>query len=122
MTTIGYIFLDVNREALVPMVQQRQAMEQYAGALGLSCDEILVEQAYSPVVPMVERGEGKMLLDNVQNGDIILVMRAEWVFGSAKAALLLLDLLKGKGFLCIVWILTETYPGRLKENWLFRKE
>lgn len=97
MTTIGYIFLDVNRESLVPMVQQRQAMETYAGALGLSCDEILVEQAYSPMVPLMERDEGKMLLDNVQDGDTILVMRAEWIFCSAKTALLLLDVLKRKG-------------------------
>ncbi|MBU1140694.1 MAG: recombinase family protein [Proteobacteria bacterium] len=97
MTTIGYVFLDVTRDALVPLMQQRQVIEEYAGGLGLSCDELLVEQSYSSTVPLLERDEGKRLLNNVQEGDTILVMKAEWVLGSPKAALGLLDILKRKG-------------------------
>ena len=96
MTTIGYIFLDVNRDDLIPLDQQRKELENYAQELKLSCDELLVEQSYSPVVPLIERKEGSRMLDNVQIGDTILVMQAKWVLGKPKTALSLLNMLKEK--------------------------
>ena len=96
MTTIGYVFLDVNRDALIPLEQQRQLLDEYAKELKLSCDELLVEQSYSPVVPLIERNEGARMVNNVQKGDTILVMRAKWVLGNPKTALSLLKILKEK--------------------------
>lgn len=96
MTTIGYIFLDVKRDDLVPLEQQRRAIEEYAQELHLSCDELLVEQSYSPVVPIIERNEGSQMLDNMQAGDTIIVMQAKWVLGNPKTALSLLEMLKEK--------------------------
>lgn len=96
MTTIGYIFLDENRDALIPLEQQRQVLEEYAKGLNVSCNELLVEQSYSPVVPLAERDEGARMLEYVQQDDIILVMQSKWVFANPKAALSLLETLKKK--------------------------
>lgn len=96
MTTIGYIFLDVNRDALTPLEKQRQALESYAQKLNLSCDELLIEQSFAPVIPLLERNEGRRMLENVHRGDTILVMEAKWVLGSPKKALALIKRLKEK--------------------------
>lgn len=97
MTIIGYIFLDSARDALIPMAEQQKVLEQYAKELGTFCDELLVEQSFSSATILQERTEGKALLEHVQDGDSILVMKAKWVLGNAKNALLLLDLLKDRG-------------------------
>jgi DNA invertase Pin-like site-specific DNA recombinase len=96
MTTIAYIFLDAARDSLIPLAEQQQVLENYAKGLGRRCDELLVEQSFSPATILQERTEGKRLLENVQNGDTVLVMKAKWVLGDAQNALLLLDLLKEK--------------------------
>lgn len=97
MTTIGYVFLDVNRDVLTPLDKQHQALEMYAEKLNMSCDELLVEQSFAPAVPLLERNEGRRMLKNVQRGDTILVLQAKWVLGTPKKALSLIDLLKEKG-------------------------
>ena len=96
MTTIGYIFLDVNRDDLISLEQQRHAIEEYAHELNLPCDELLVEQSYSPVVPLIERNEGSQMLENMERGDSIIVMQAKWVLGNPGTALSLLGILKKK--------------------------
>jgi DNA invertase Pin-like site-specific DNA recombinase len=96
MTIIGYIFLDVNRDDLISLEQQRHAIEKYAHELNLTCAEILVEQKYSPVVPLIERNEGSQMVENMGLGDIIIVMHARWVLGNPKASLSLLKILKEK--------------------------
>jgi len=96
MTTIGYVFLDVNRDALTPLEKQHQALETYAQKLNLTCDELLVEQSFAPVVPLLERNEGRRMLKNVTKGDTILVLQSKWVLGTPKKALALIDLLKEK--------------------------
>jgi DNA invertase Pin-like site-specific DNA recombinase len=97
MTTIGYIFLDAARDSLIPLAEQQQVLEDYAKGLGGMCEELLVEQSFSPATPLQERTEGKRLLENVQDGDTVLIMKAKWVLGDASNALLLLGLLKEKG-------------------------
>jgi DNA invertase Pin-like site-specific DNA recombinase len=96
MTTIGYVFLDVNRDTLTPLEQQRQALEKYAQNLELSCDELLVEQSFASSVPLPERNEGRRMLQNVEIGDTILVMKAKWVLGTSRNALSLIRILKEK--------------------------
>jgi len=96
MTTIGYIFLDIKRDVLTPLEEQRQALESYAQKLNLSCDELLVEQSFALVVPLAERNEGRKMLDNVQRGDTIIVMQAKWVLGTPQNALSLIRVLKQK--------------------------
>jgi len=96
MTTIGYVFLDADRTALISLELQRHVLEAYADGLNLSCDELLVEESYSAAVPFQERTEGARMLDHVQSGDTILVMQAKWIFGSPKSALSLIEMLKEK--------------------------
>ena len=94
MTVVGYIFLDVNRDNLIPLAVQQQMLEEYAGEAGLRVDELLVEQSYSLETPFMERDEGKRLLENVQAGDMVFTTRAKWVLGTAQEALLLIGILK----------------------------
>ena len=96
MTTIGYIFLDTNRDELIPLEQQRQVLQTYASELRLSFDELLVEQSYSAVIPLMERKEGIRMVNNAQPLDTIIVMKASWVLGNPKATLSLLNILKEK--------------------------
>ncbi len=96
MTTIGYVFLDVERDALVPLERQRLVIEEYAKTLKLYCDELLVEESYSPAVSLMERKQGALMLRNVSDGDNILVMQAKWVLGNPRNALSLLEILKKK--------------------------
>ncbi len=96
MTVIGYIFLDVSRDNLIPLSLQQQMLEEYAGELGLRFDELLVEQSYSPETSFMERAEGKRLLENVEDGDTVFTSQAKWVLGTAQEALLLINMLKDK--------------------------
>ena len=97
MTTIGYVFLDKDRGSLVPLLEQREAIEAYALKMGLDCHEWLVEEGYSSTVPVAERTEGEKLLAHTNTGDIVLVMRAKWILSSARFAVDLLRCLKEKG-------------------------
>ncbi len=97
MTTIGYIFLNKDRSGLVSLAEQREAIEAYAGGMGGSCHEWLVEAGYEPTVPVMERTEGEKLLTHTSPGDTILVMRAKWMLSSARSAVDLLGRLKEKG-------------------------
>jgi DNA invertase Pin-like site-specific DNA recombinase len=94
MTTVGYVFLDVNRDTLTPLAEQRQLLEKYAQKLNLFCDELLVEESFASDVPLLERIEGRRMIENVQKGDTILVMQAKWVLGTPQNALSLIKILK----------------------------
>lgn len=103
MIRIGYVFLDANRDKLIPLAAQQQALEEYAGELGVRLDELLVEQSYSQETPFVERTEGRRLLEHVQEGDTVFTANASWVLGTAREALRLLKTLKEKrvSFHCV---------------------
>ncbi len=96
MTIIAYIFLDKNRDKLIPLDQQRQAIDEYAQQLGLFCDEWLVEQSHSSSVALADREEGARLLAHMQENDTILVMQARWILSSVRSAVDLLDMLQAK--------------------------
>ncbi len=96
MTTIAYVFLDVDRDRLISLAEQQKLLHEYAETLGLECDELLVEQLFSDSVPLRERIEGKKLLEHIQEGDTILTLKVRWVLGSAKEAIFLLNGLKKK--------------------------
>lgn len=97
MTVIGYIFLDAVRDFCVPLAVQQGLLEEYSVGIGQHCEELLVEQDFSSSISFQERSEGKKLLANVQEGDLVLVAQVKWVLGDATNALILLNLLKKKG-------------------------
>lgn len=96
MTIIAYIFLDLDRRSLIPLAEQQEVLDAFASRHNMRCTEVLIEQSCSIALPFRERDEGKRLLENVQSGDVVFTMRAEWVLGSPLEALSLLSVLKGK--------------------------
>jgi len=96
MTTIAYIFLDTDREILIPLVKQQELLGEYVQELEMVCREFLIEENYSCRVPFKERKEAQLLLENIQVGDVIVTLHARWVLGSPGEALQLLALLKEK--------------------------
>ncbi len=96
MTTIGYVFLDADRDSVVSLARQQKVIEEYAGNLGKVCDELLVEQSFPAGTALMDRKEGRRLLENVVSGDVIIVMKTMWVLGSPGRGLALLDILREK--------------------------
>ena len=96
MTAIAYIFLDSDRRLLIPLAQQQEVLDAFAGSHKMRCAEVLVEQSCSVSQSFRERSEGRRLLENVQAGDVVFTMCAEWVLGSPLEALSLLAELKEK--------------------------
>ena len=92
MTALGYIFLD--RETQVAVAEQQRAVQAYAQSLGLAEEEFFVEQGVSVQASFRGRKEAARLLAGVQSGDILITLKAEWVFGSAKEAVGLIQLLR----------------------------
>ncbi len=93
MTVLTYIFLDSDRRLLIPLAKQQEVLDAFAKRNNMHCTEVLVEQSCSVSLPFGERNEGKRLLENVQEGDVVFTMRAEWVLGSPLEALSLLSAL-----------------------------
>ena len=84
MTTLGYIFLTMDRESQVPVAEQQRAIKAYAKSLDLEVEEFFVEQGGVLKTPFRERKEAARLLAGVQSGDTLIAMKSEWVLGSAK--------------------------------------
>jgi len=103
MTTIGYVFLDTNRDELISLVAQQEMLETYVKGQGLQLDELLVEQFCSPATPFMDRNEARRLLENVQEGDAVYTARAKWILGTPEEALRLIQMLGDKkvSFHCI---------------------
>ncbi len=96
MTTVAYIFLDADREALVPLLKQQEQLADYVQEFAMGCREFVIEEKYLCTEPFMERKEARQLLENVQSGDVIVTLHAKWVLGSPAEALQLLALLKEK--------------------------
>lgn len=96
MTIIAYLFLDTDRRTLIPLAEQQERLDAFASGQNMSYTEVLVEQSCPVSLPFRERSEGKRLLENVQAGDVVLTIRAEWVLGNPLDALSLLAELKEK--------------------------
>jgi len=48
---------------LIPLAEQQEQLQIYATGLGLSCDEILIEQNFSLATILLERTEGRHLVE-----------------------------------------------------------
>ncbi len=97
MTVIGYIFLDAVREYRIPLVAQQDLLEEYSVSIGQNCEELLVEQSFSSSTAFQERSEGKKLLANVQEGDLVLVAQVKWILGGGAECTTIIEHIEGKG-------------------------
>ena len=91
MTVYGYLFLAADRDHLVPVADQSSAIAAFATSIGLEVTEICVEEGGSLKKPFRDRLQGGVLLGRLQPGDVVIVLRSEWVLASASSAVRLLD-------------------------------
>lgn len=94
MRVFGYIFLARDKHHLVPEIGQRQALQEYGRSLGLSVEEIIVEDTAPLKKPFKDRPASGELLRRCGPGDTIFVMKAEWVLSSAGEGERLLRILR----------------------------
>ncbi|MCB2218350.1 recombinase family protein [Desulfofustis glycolicus] len=90
MTVYGYLFLAADREHRVPVADQSSGLAAFAASLGLEVTEICVEEGDSLKKPFRDRPQGGMLFEHLQPGDVVVVLRSEWVLASAGSAVRLL--------------------------------
>lgn len=77
-------------------VQQR-TIAGYAMMHGLEVADTFVEAGVSGSVPLLDRPQGKALLDRLQRGDTVITPKLDRMFRSANDALTTLELLKKRG-------------------------
>lgn len=97
MQVFGYVFLGESEENLMSLYEQQQAMQKFGAENGLRITDFLVEENISLKRSLRERKEGSILLSLVKHNDVIIVMKAEWIFGSAKEGLWLVETLNKLG-------------------------
>ncbi len=83
MGVLGYIFLAQDRHHLVAESVQRAALQEYGRSLGRPLEEICIEENTPLKRPFKDRSAGGQLLRSCGPGDIIIVMKTEWVLSSA---------------------------------------
>jgi hypothetical protein len=83
MRVLGYIFLAQDKHHLVAESVQRAALQAYGRSLGLQLEEICIEESTPLKRPFKDRFVGGKLLRSCGPGDIIIVMKTEWVLSSA---------------------------------------
>lgn len=83
MGVLGYIFLAQDRHHLVAESVQRAALQEYGRGLDRPLEEICIEENTPLKRPFKDRSAGGKLLRSCGPGDIIIVMKAEWVLSSA---------------------------------------
>jgi len=94
MGVFAYIFVAREKDLRVPESEQRVAIQEYVRGLKQPVNEIITEDAVSINKPFKDRPAGGKLLKRCSTGDIILVMKTEWILGSAGAAVSLLRSLR----------------------------
>lgn len=94
MSVFGYVYLALEKEQLVAKELQQQALLAYCQSIYLEIEDLVVEEGASLKRPFKDRAEGRKLIDRCLAGDMIIVMKAEWVLSSAAEGLQLLKLLR----------------------------
>ena len=96
MSWIGYVFLALEKELRVPLLEQQQAISAYSATQGMSVDDYFVEQGISLKQAFINRKEGKKIVEGLQPGDALFVAQAAFILGSSREASRLLQLLREK--------------------------
>ncbi len=76
---------------------QEQQVEAYANLHNLSVKHWRRDRGVSGSIPLAERFSGKILLEEVQSGDVIIAAKLDRMFRNARDALNTLEHLKNKG-------------------------
>lgn len=97
MQVYGYVFLDESEENLMSLYEQQQSIQKFGAENGLRITNFFVEEKTTLKRPLKERKEGNILLSTLNRNDVIIVMKAEWILGSAKEGLWLVETLNNLG-------------------------
>ena len=97
MSAVGYIFQSAYDAEIPDADGQQSALEKYARQLDIEIQYYCYERDSSLRRPFRERKEGAKLLGGLQNGDILITCKAEWVLCSAKEAHKFLNQLEKRG-------------------------
>jgi putative DNA-invertase from lambdoid prophage Rac len=99
MGVYGYTRVSTDRQANEgeSLGAQKRTIEGYAMMLGLEVAEIVIERGVSGSTPLADRLGGAKLLQLLRAGDIVITPKLDRMFRSARDALEVLDVLKGKG-------------------------
>lgn len=103
MAIIGYIFLNPEKAGRMSLEDQQRAIMAYRQEVGRQVIEIYVEQAASIRQALINRAEGRKMIEGARGGDTLVVARAAYVLGSSReASRLLADLrLKKVSLYCL---------------------
>jgi len=103
MKALGYIFLTMDRAGQIAVAEQQRAIQAYGQSRGLKVDDFFIEQGCSLKSAFRERKQAAKMLAGLQDGDVMIAMKAEWVLGSAREAVRLLQALKqmSVSFYCV---------------------
>ena len=98
MAVYGYIRVSTARQAEdgLSLDVQRRQIEGYALMQGLAADRVFVEQGVSGSVPLDQRPAGKLLLDALQPGDVVITPKLDRMFRSALDALRVLGIVQAR--------------------------
>lgn len=99
MRVFGYSRVSTAEQADegVSLAAQQQQIAGYAMMKGWTVAEHFVERGVSGSTPLVERPEGKRLLETARKGDIIVTAKLDRAFRDARDALTVLEELKDEG-------------------------
>jgi DNA invertase Pin-like site-specific DNA recombinase len=93
MAIIGYIFLSPEKTDRMSLEDQRRAIMAYCREMNHQVMEIYVEQAVSIRQALINRAEGRKMIERARRGDTLVVARVAYVLGSSReASRLLADL------------------------------
>lgn len=96
MSVVGYVFQSATDPDIPDDDMQQAALEKYARQLGEEIDYYCYDRDVSLRKPLRKRRAGAELLGGLQEGDILLAGKAEWVLSSAKEGERLLSQLEKK--------------------------
>ncbi len=83
MKVVGYLFEEAGQSCAEDIDKQRQHIADFATGFGVRVVRFYHEQESSGSSPFVERREAKRLLQELDDGDVMVVTRAAWVLSSA---------------------------------------
>jgi putative DNA-invertase from lambdoid prophage Rac len=99
MNVFAYLRVSTSKQAEdgMSIEVQEQQVEAYANLHNLSVNHWRRDRGVSGSIPLAERFSGKILLEEVQSGDVIIAAKLDRMFRNARDALNTLEQLKNKG-------------------------
>ncbi len=93
MAIIGYIFLATEKFGQMSLEEQQRALMAYGRDQGRQVTEVYVEQGVSIRLALVNRPEGRKMIEEARGGDTLVVAKVAYILGSSReASTLLADL------------------------------